>query len=312
MTWALVALLGYFFNAVSSVFDKYLLSDRIPTPAVYAFFVALFSLFGLGFAPFGFRVLDFETTVLFLFSGLLFVYGLVAFYTAMKQHEISRVSPLVGTITSLVAFLVVFFPGAPGESNVDTWYIIALMLLILGGLLISFDLPLRRGEHISRYVVIAGICIGFSFVLLKNGYAHSNFVSGLVWSRIGMVLAGLSLLLVPLFRQQIFAQFHGFGRQSKRAASTGILFVLNKSTAGLATILISYATYLGSVSFVQAVSGMQYVFLLLMTLPLSLRYPAVFGERLFFWDWFQKVTAVIIIGLGLWLATLSGVPLSIV
>ncbi len=311
MTWAIVALLGYFFNAVAAVFDKYLLSDRIPAPAVYAFFVSLFSLFSLGFIPFGFHLVDVHTLGTLLFSGFLFVYGLVAFYTAVKQHEVSRVSPLVGTVTSLVAFLVVFLPGVSGEAHFNIWYGSALLLLIVGGLLISFDLPLRQGEHISRFVFIAGICIGFSLILLKNGYAASGFVSGLVWSRLGMTLAGFSLLLFPHFRAQIFSQFQA-PHQSKRAGSTGALFIINKTVAGVATFLLSYATYLGSVSFVQALSGMQYVFLLFMTFPLSFRYPKIFGERLSFWDWFQKIGAVLVIGLGLFLATKSGISLSII
>jgi drug/metabolite transporter (DMT)-like permease len=309
MTWALVALLGYFFSAVSAAFDKFLLSDRIPTPAVYAFFVSLFSLFALGFAPFGFHLLDIGTTITLLLSGMTFVYGLVAFYAAVKRHEVSRVAPLVGTIISLVAFLAVFLPGMAGEVAVDGRYIMALVLLIIGGLLISFDLPLRRGEHISWYIVLAGILMGMSFLFLKAGYAGTDFVNGLVWSRLGMTLAGLTLFIVPLFRHQILAQFTGFGHRSSRAASTGGLFLLNKTTAGLGTFLVAYATYLGSVSFVQALSGMQYVFLLFLTFPLSFRYPQVFGERLHFWDWFQKVVAVGIIGFGLWLATMSGIPL---
>lgn len=309
MTWALVALLGYFFSAVSAAFDKFLLSDRIPTPAVYAFFVSLFSLFALGFAPFGFHLLDIGTTITLLLSGMTFVYGLVAFYAAVKRHEVSRVAPLVGTIISLVAFLAVFLPGMAGEVAVDSRYIMALVFLIVGGLLISFDLPLRRGEHISWYIVLAGILMGMSFLFLKAGYAGTDFVNGLVWSRLGMTLAGLTLFIVPLFRHQILAQFTGFGHRSSRAASTGGLFLLNKTTAGLGTFLVAYATYLGSVSFVQALSGMQYVFLLFLTFPLSFRYPQVFGERLHFWDWFQKVVAVGIIGFGLWLATMSGIPL---
>lgn len=309
MTWALVALLGYFFSAVSAAFDKFLLSDRIPTPAVYAFFVSLFSLFALGFAPFGFHLLDIGTTITLLLSGMTFVYGLVAFYAAVKRHEVSRVAPLVGTIISLVAFLAVFLPGMAGEVAVDSRYIMALVFLIVGGLLISFDLPLRRGEHISWYIMLAGILMGMSFLFLKAGYAGTDFVNGLVWSRLGMTLAGLTLFIVPLFRRQIVAQFTGFGHRSSRAASTGGLFLLNKTTAGLGTFLVAYATYLGSVSFVQALSGMQYVFLLFLTFPLSFRYPQIFGERLHFWDWFQKVVAVGIIGFGLWLATMSGIPL---
>ncbi len=309
MTSALVALLGYFFGAVSSVFDKYLLSDRIPTPAVYAFFVSMFSLFALGFIPFGAQFADARTTSMLLFSGVLGTFALVAFYAAVKQHEVSRVAPLVGTTVSLVAFLAVFFPGVAGGDSFEMWYILAVVLLIIGGLLISFDLPLRRGEHVSRYIFLAGILMGISLLFLKEGYAHTNFQSGLVWSRLGMTLGGLLLLLVPQFRRQIMAQFHGFSNRSPRATSTGALFVLNKVSAGVASFLVSYAIYLGSVSFVQALSGMQYVFLLLMMIPLSFRYPSIFGEKLYFWDWAQKAIAVAIIGLGLWLATLSGVPL---
>ncbi len=312
MIWVLIALLGYFFNAVSAAFDKYLLSDRIPTPAVYAFFVSLFSLFALGFIPFGAQFLDVKTTAIFLLSGAAFVYGLVALYTAVKQHEVSRVTPLVGTVVSLVTFLAVFLPGMAGEFVLSFSYVGALLLLILGGLLISFDLPLRRGEHISRYVFFAGILMGTSLLLLKQGYTDVDvaFVSGIVWSRIGMFVAGVSLLLIPVFREQILAQFRGFHHRSERAFGTTVLFVLNKVTAGVATFLVSYAISIGSVSFVQALSGMQYVFLLIMAFPLALRFPAVFGERLHFWDWFQKAVAVVIIGLGLFVAAMkSGVSL---
>lgn len=311
MTWSLVALLGYFFAAISAVFDKYLLSDRIPTPVVYAFFVSLFSMVPLVLIPFGFQYTTWYSTWTLLLSGALFVYGLIAFYTAVKQHEISRVAPLVGTVVSLVAFLAVFLPWMPGEQTVEVWYIAALICLIVGGLLISFDLPFHKGEHISKLVLVAGLLMGVSLLLLKEGYVGSNFVSGIIWSRIGMVSAGLSLLLIPTFRRDIFAQFQGFGRRSERAFGTTVLFVLNKTSAGIATFLITYATYLGSVSFVQALSGMQYVFILAITFPLSLHYEHIFGERLFFWDWFQKIAAVILIGIGLWLATLSGITLLI-
>ncbi|MDP2838386.1 MAG: hypothetical protein Q8O53_03880 [Candidatus Moranbacteria bacterium] len=311
MTWALVALLGYFFAAVSSVFDKYLLSDRIPAPAVYAFFVSLFSLFTVVFIPFGFSFSTWRTTGILLLSGVLFVYGLVALYTAVKQHEVSRVAPLVGAVISLVAFSTVFLPGLL-EGNVELWPLLALGLLIAGGLLISFDLPLRRGEHISRFVVVAGVLMGVSLLLLKAGFGESNFVSGLVWSRFGMVLGGLSLLCIPLYRNDIVAQFRVSAKnpkKKKRALGTSVLFLLNKSSAGIASFLVTYALSLGSVAFVQALSGMQYVFILVMTLGLSFRFHHIFGERLFFWDWVQKLVAILIIGAGLWLATMSGVPL---
>jgi len=326
MSWIVVALLGYFLNAVAALLDKYLLAERIKAPAVYAFFVSLFSLFVLpvvfigflfidlktaGAASFGFQFFNWQTTGTFLLSGVLFLYGLVALYIAVKKNEISRITPLVGTVISLVAIGAGFFPGIFSEAAFSSIHILALALLIGGGLLVSFDLPLRKHEHISSSVFIAGMAMGVSLLLLKYGFGEANFVSGLIWSRLGMFLAGLSLLLIPVYRGQILGEICAFSGASRSAVHTGAVFVLNKVCAGGATFLLIYATYLGPVSFIQALSGMQYVFLLMLALPLSFRYPKVFGERLFFWDWFQKACAIIIIGLGLWLAAMSGVKLLI-
>ncbi len=312
MTWALVALLGYFFNAVAALFDKFLLSDRIPAPAVYAFFVSLFSLFTLFFIPFGFVLTPWANVGVFLLSGMLFVYGLVAFYYAVKSHEISRVAPLLGTVVSLVAFIAVFLPGNVDGNVLSLPSVLALFLLIGGGLLISFDLPLRAGENIPKLILAAGVAMGISMILLKQGYQEANFISGLVWSRVGMFLAGMSFFVIPLYRQQIMGQFTHFSTKPGKATSTGLFFVINKICAGVAAFLIAYATYLGSVSFVQALSGMQYVFILALAFPLAMRYPQTYGEKLSFWDWFQKAGAVVLIGIGLWLMTMSGIKLLLV
>lgn len=310
MSWVLVALLGYFFSAVAAILDKYILSGPIKAPATYAFFVSLFSLFTLFFIPFGFQFYGWQTTGILLLSGALFLYGLVALYKAVQEKDISRISPLVGTVISLVAFGVAMtLPGTFAETSFSFQHILALVLLIGGGLLVSFDLPLRKGEHISKYVFIAGFAMAFSALLLKYGYGQANFVSGLVWSRIGMFLAGASLLLVPVWRREILGGSEQTTSSSRVAFHTGAIFVTNKVCAGVATFLIIYATKLGPVSFVQALSGMQYVFLLMLAFPLSFRFPQIFGEKLYFWDWFQKICAIVLIGLGLWLSATSGVRL---
>ncbi|MBI2439022.1 MAG: hypothetical protein HYV45_00220 [Candidatus Moranbacteria bacterium] len=309
MSWTFVALAGYFFNAVAALFDKYLLADRIKAPAVYAFFVSLFSLFALVFVPFGFQFFSWYNTFILLCSGFLFLYGLVAFYVAVKGNEISRVAPLVGTVVSLTALLVVFFPSALEMHGITSGQVFSLFLLIAGGLLLSFDLPLRRDERIPGLVLVAGVLMAFSLLLLKYGYAEANFASGLVWSRLGIFLGGLTLLFVPSYRKHIFADCCHFSKPTRFAIGTGAIFVVNKICAGVGSFLIAYATFLGPVAFVQALSGMQYVFLLVLALPLAARYPFVFDEKLFFWDWFQKIFAITLIATGIWIASMSGIKL---
>lgn len=308
MSWLLVALAGYLFNAIAAIFDKFLLSDRIKAPAAYAFYVSMFSLFALGFVLTGkFQWWNIPAAGTSILSGLAFLYALVAFYAAVKRHEVSRVAPLVGTVTSLTVFVAALVSGEAGDGVL---VVLSLALLIGGGLLISFDLPLRRGEHIPVLpVLVAGIGMGLSLLFLKEGYALSEFVTGLVWSRIGMFLGGVSLLAVPMFRRDIFGHTDESAAAPKRAAGTAAYFVINKTCAGVGTFLVSYAISIGSVAYVQAFSGMQYVFLLALAFPLSFRHPDIYGERLFFWDWFQKFAAIGIIGLGFWVASISGVNL---
>ena len=311
MSWISFAVLGYFGNAVSQLLDKIILTDKhIPQPVVYAFYVSLFSLFSLIFAPFGFALIPAFFIALFILSGVLFIIGLVFFYVAVKKGNVARIAPLVGLITSLTVILVgALFPHVFGEIVFTRTVFIALTLLIVGGMLIAYDLPLRKGDTLPLAGIIAGILLGGSLLLLKYGYTEINFVNGLVWSRLGMVLTGLSFLLIPLYRKQILVHHEPQKMKSKQNFLTLVLFVVNKSCAGVATFLILYATNLGSVSFVQALNGLQYVFLLILAIPLSMRFPQIFGEHLGFWDWAQKVAALVIIGLGFWFMSLGGVSI---
>ncbi|MEK9173993.1 MAG: hypothetical protein AAB845_01880 [Patescibacteria group bacterium] len=309
MTWISFAILGYFCNAVSQLLDKVILTEKhIPQPAVYAFYVSLFSLFSLFFAPFGFSLIPGYFLVIFLLSGMMFILGLLAFYYAVKVGNVARIAPLVGLITSITVLMAGgLIPSAFGEVVFSAQVWLALVLLVVGGILISYDLPLRRTDRLPLTAILAGFLLGVSLLLLKYGYGQTDFINGLVWSRIGMVLTGLSFLLIPIYRKQILVHHEPKKMKTKASMVTLALFVFNKSTAGVASFLILYATNLGSVSFVQALNGTQYVFLLLLAIPISLRFPHIFGEHLSVWDWAQKVFALILIGLGFWFMGLSGI-----
>lgn len=308
MTWIGIALGGYFSIALAQVLDKFLISGgRIPKPAVYTLYVTLFSLFSLLFAPFGLQWLPLPILGIFLVSGLLFAYSLLAFYSAIRHHDVVRIVPIYGLVTSLTVALFTFlFPGQFGVTAFDTQVVLALFFLIAGGVLIAYDLPLQKSEGLPKTALLAGLLLGGSLLLLKVGYGLSDFINGLVWSRIGAFLGGLSILLFPVWRAQV-REHQKNSRMGKRTFQTLLLFIISKTSAGTGSFLILYATALGSVAFVQALAGFQYLFLLFMVIPSARLFPGVFHCKLSFGDWFQKFVALVLIGLGFYFLSFGGI-----
>lgn len=307
MSWILYTLGGYFFNAVTSIFDKFLLSGRIKEPCVYAFYVAILSLFAVIFVPFGVQWIPWQTIIVFVISGVLFLYGLVAFYNAVKRSEISRVAPLVGITISVIAGVASLAFGPAATLSFSPLNFFSLFLLLGGAFLIAFDLPLKPNDALMKSTLLAGALMALSLIFLKTGYRNADFINGLVWSRLGFVIGGFSLFVIPQYRLAILESTHAMTETNKENFITGALFILNKIFGAIATFLLTYAAYLGPITFIQALNGIQYAFVLILALPLSLYFPHIFEEKLLFWDWAQKVIAVFLIIFGMWLAVHSGV-----
>lgn len=307
MHWLTFALAGYFFNAVTALFDKFLLAGRIKEPVVYAFFVSVLSLFAIVLVPFGYQPIPWQTMIVFVISGVLFLYGLVAFYNAVKRSEISRVAPLVGITISIIAGVASLAFGPASFITLSPGHFFSLLLLLTGAFLIAFDLPLKKNDALMKSTLLAGALMALSLLFLKTGYRNADFVNGLLWSRMGFIIGGFSLFIIPEYRLAILANTRGLSSSNRRDVTTGVLFILNKVFGAAASFFLTYATFLGPVTFIQALNGVQYAFVLILAIPLALRYPKIFGEKLYFWDWFQKGVAVILIGFGMWLAVTQGV-----
>ena len=146
----IIAVGAYFLGALAIILDKFLLgSKRISTPPVYAFYLGLFGLFAsfaLLFVHFSFPS-SFQITVSFL-SGILFTYGILALYFAIKKSEASRVVPVVGAVIPIVTFVASWFLLGEGLMREQLF---GVLLLVSGGLLISFDclaiLKIKRKKH---------------------------------------------------------------------------------------------------------------------------------------------------------------------
>lgn len=307
MTWILIALGGYFFNALAALFDKLLLSDnRIGSPALYAFFTSLVSLFALVLLPFGFVFVIPSAVVLGFVSGFLFLLGLIAFYEAVKKSEVSRVAPLVGVSVIVFLFVATMIRSVFTGCDCDATSVIALLSLAAGSFLLAKPKKGMYDRNLVRFVLLAGALMAASLVILKESYLLSNFATGFFWSRMGMFFTGMSLLLFPALRHQIFSGSDRHAKPTKRNATTATLFFMNKAFAGLGAFLIAYAVSLGPVIFVQGLNGVQFALVFLLAIPLSMRYPEIFREKIDRNTIIQKTAAIVLIVLGVALVATSG------
>lgn len=295
---------SYFLSAFSVILDKFLLgSKRISSAPVYSFYIGMLGLFTLVFIPF----IDFEIPgllqiVLSLVSGIFFSLGILALYFAIQKSEASRVSPIVGAVIPVVSYLISLFSGTENFSLLQS---LGIAILIFGGLLISFDLPLKlnKKKFFSGFYpsVISGLLLATAYFIFKFVYAEQSFLNGFVWTRIGSFFATLGYFLIPGWRKEIVSSFKEFKKPKKQGYQTGGIFVANKIIGGISSILFNYALALGSVTLANSLVSFQYIFILILAYFGHLKFPLIFEERLYFWDWAQKISAIIVIGLGVFL-----------
>lgn len=268
MAWILLATAGQFLNAVVAVFDKYIVSDEraMPKPFVYAFYSCLIAggwvlVFFVGLIP-GLSELSvpslaniqaptLEVVAMAFLSAYTFFIALVSMYDALKHTDASDTLPIIGSISALATFGLSFLLL---DVALHDNFIIGVVLLSIGTMLVAQDLPKTR---ILLQVVHSGLFFALHYITMKGLFDLTNFDDGFFWSRIGFVLFTLSLLLVPSYLEKVREQTV---QTSKR---TGAVVFIAKALAGIAGFLLLKATDLGDVSVVQALGGLQYVFVIL-------------------------------------------------
>ena len=301
MNWIYFAIFSYFLFAAVIALDKLILSKKLPHPAAYAFFTGIIEIFALVLIPFGFILPDLNIGFLALFSGALYILGLIFLFNAFSRFEVSRVMPVAGAITPMALFLFSFFgPAGFVLTNIE---ISAFALLVLGGAVISYQ-KINRREILKllAFIIPAAVLMALSYFLAKMVYNEANFITGFVLGRMGGFLAAAGMLAFPAMRRVIF--------DVSRSAERGSVVIIGvtKAVAALAFISLHYATFLGNVTLVQALTGLQYVFLIFIAGALSLKFPAIFKEQTGFFAAARKIIATLVIGAGIFILAFSEKP----
>ncbi len=291
MTWLIWASVGYFFNALVALVDKSLLGrERLDNPAVYTFAISCLGLLALVLVPFGWQTPSFIGWVWGLASGLCFTAALWVMFTVLKSGEASRVPAYIGSLNPLFVFAVSFL--LIGE-RLALEQLLAFVVLVLGGFMMVSGRGGLNKKQISLAVLSSAI-FGMAFVFLKLTFMETSFITGLVLSRTGAFLSGLLLLFLP-------GTLSSFSHMVKQT-SGGIKFsfLAGQASGALAGVLNSYAVSLASVTLVQSLQGMQYVFILVLALLISYKWPQLLREEISSDVLVRKIIGIIFIAGGLW------------
>jgi len=300
MWWLITALFSYFLLGIVQVVDKYLLKNRIPHPKLYVFYIGILGMVGFLFAPFGFlKKPDLVVFWVAFFAGVFHILGLFWFYKGVKMFDVSIQAPVVGGLVALFTFgLSAFFKKT---QPLGFFEIVSFFLLLIGSFLITFKRKRSFSFESLKFASFSALFLAMFFVLMKILYLKHPFFSSILWSRIGAFGASVGFLVFKEVRRDILG---GFKITKEK---TWTILLPNQIVSALALILQNFAIKLAPFSYlgiVQALSGVQYVFLFLATLFLSFKFPQILKEEVSKKIIFQKVVSIILISIGIFFLTL--------
>lgn len=291
--WIFFALGGYALLAGEAVLSKFLITARLKSWQLYTFYIGIFSSVVIVFTPFGFEWRGPEAFFAAIFSGLLFYLALAFLFQSLLVSSAVRVYVLFGATMTLST---VFFARIFLDDKITPAALLGIGFLIVGGTLISFKHYEKSFFSNWQKTILAGILAALSYVLLKYAYNQQNFVSGYVISRLGITAAAVLSLLLPSFREKVFASF----KRGKRKEHLKNFFgsVAAKAVAGTGTVLIHYAIFLGSVVVVNALVATQYLLTFLLSIILSIYWKKIFIEKFTLINIALKIVGVALVVAG--------------
>lgn len=295
-----IAILGYLLLAVEAVMSKYILAARMKSWPLYAFYVGIFSVFSIFFAPFGLKWFGIVPFLISFLSGIIFFLSLAFLFRSLVRSSASRVYILFGAASTIATTILAGF--LIGE-NFSKKEIAGIFFLLLGGAIISFKFYAGRFFSHWRGATLAGILAAFSMILLKAGFNNGTFVSGYVVSRMGILFAALAVLLIPDFRKAVFENLKKRKRRENVENFAGT--IVAKSTAGLGTLLVNWSISLGSVAIVSSLVSVQYLLTFVFALFLSFFLKDIFIERFSLLNFLAKMAGILLVALGTLLAILK-------
>ncbi|MDD2823496.1 MAG: hypothetical protein PHQ59_05465 [Candidatus Daviesbacteria bacterium] len=288
-------LLAYFLNASAVTIDKFMLTKHVPNPLIYVFYFSAFSAVALLGLPFT-HIPKLDVLLIASLSTILWTTGAYFMFKGLQIGMVSRVIPIIGTLIPL--FLLI---ESVINKTISQNQIIAVVILILGIIALTFtDWKGKITKKEVIFEVLSATFFAVSYLVLRQAYIREEFFTVLVWSRLVIVPVSILILLIPRLKEQVLesnSDKPAFSLLSK----AGLLFLGGQAAGGLSEILLTFSVSLANPALVNSLAGSSYVFLLLFSLILGKKYPAIFAEKYTTLVISSKALGIILLAIGLYL-----------
>ncbi|MCL5784480.1 MAG: EamA family transporter [Patescibacteria group bacterium] len=300
MNFLPIAILAYTFNGGAILIDKILLRTSLPKPITYTFYINFLQLATLLLIPFGFSFHPGPGVYMAIISGIVNVFALYAFFASLKQSEASVVGPIVGFLNP---FFTIIVGGIFLNQNLSSIQYLAFFVLISGAIILTLNLWIKKVKFDKKFLWLlgAGLLFAISYILLREAFLKLSFLDGLIISRASSGFFVLTFLLYPNIRKQIFSSRSSANNVGSKA--TLLLLAAGQTMGALSGLLTTYGVSLVNPALVNALFGIQYLVILIVSLILARKHPHLLEEKLSKKVIFQKVLGALVISFGLYLLT---------
>jgi len=293
--WFLIALLGYLLLAIVFVMDKIVVSKSEIKPATYTFYSTVFMLGLVVLVPFGIGFLHGMDWLWAAVSGLSFGFALWTIYIAMKHGETSHISPFNGAMLTVFIYVIANLFLSERLTFIQGC---GVSILVIASLLLSSEKSrAHHGFHIGFvWALISGLLFAISHSAAKYIYGIYPFWTGFVWTRLFIGVVGLIALCLPSVWQSLKKK-KSESKQYAHKHATSIVVVDKVLSVG-SVVLLQYAMSIGSVTLVNALGGLQYVFLFMLVYVLTKLFPKIFNEYFTKQEIKVEIIAIVLVAIG--------------
>ena len=303
-TWILIVIVAQVLYAIAAIVDKYIVtSKKVSKPFIYAFYVTVLSVVPIFLFVFGFFNSDigsFKFPSLFnvdrpstslmamaILAALAGFQGLISLYSALRETDASDVVPVVGSLSAIAAFLFSFLVL---DEQLTRNFFLGFLFLVSGTLLIGH---FRFNKKIVLLTTHAGLLFGIKATMMKFMFLNAGFDHVFFWTRIGVLIVVVNLLLVPRYNEKV-----KFNTTKTGVGKGGFWVIGNSILGGVAAFITLKAIDIGNVTIVQALGGLNFIFLTIISITLGRFIPESAGENNAGKDILHKIISIILVAIG--------------